>query len=66
MIEQAEINPEKLLNKLRGNGLICGCGKILSKFSWIDQNGKQMHGQQHETIEDDEYHSAYFAGIGLK
>ena len=54
-------DPAALLRSLRGNGQVCGCGKLLTPLH--NAEGKRI-GVTHETIEDEDYHIWYFTGRG--
>lgn len=53
--------PEELLKMLRGQGMVCGCGKTL--IPAFDDRGNRI-GVTHETPEDDDFHMAFFMGVG--
>jgi len=55
-------NPEETLEKLRTGVGMCGCGKEL--IPAFDKNGKRQ-GVEHKTMEDDDWHCRYFAGLSL-
>lgn len=56
------VNPEELLKRLRGQGSVCACGRLLSPV--FDSTGKQI-GMTHRGPGDEDYHIWYFTGCGL-
>ena len=55
-------NAQNLLESLRGGKWICGCGKVLSPL--FNAEGKRI-GVTHKSVEDDDWHNAYFSGIRI-
>lgn len=62
-IQVSTESPEDVLKKLRGDEWMCGCGRILRPA--LNEQGVRI-GVEHLTLEDDDWHCAYFAGIFVR